>query len=90
MAFKDEVSSLDRIATALEEMGEAEGAGIPKPTIEDAGKVLMVDAEGKWTLADIPSQLPAVETTDEGKVLTVSAEGEWEAADLPTDDTPGT
>jgi len=83
MAYKDEVGSLDRIAKALEDMGAAEGAGIPTPKVEDAGKVLMVDAEGKWTLGTIPVELPAVETTDEGKVLTVSAEGKWEAADLP-------
>ena len=79
---KSEIGSLDRIANALEGMAEADGAGIPAPTIEDVGKVLMVDAEGKWTLADIPSQLPAVETTDEGKVLTVDSSGEW-AAVLP-------
>lgn len=84
MAFKDDVGSLDRIAKAIEDMGEAQGAGIPTPAVDDAGKVLMVDAEGKWTLATIPSQLPTVADTDAGKVLTVSAEGEWEAADLPT------
>jgi len=89
MAFKDEVSSLDRIATALESLSEAEGAGIPTPALTDAGKVLMVDNEGKWTLASIPSQLPAVTAAeDEGKVLTVSNEGAWVAAALPTDDTP--
>lgn len=85
MAFKDEVGSLDRIAKAIEDMGAAQGAGIPTPAIGDAGKVLMVDNEGKWTLAAIPSQLPAVDAEDEGKVLTVSAEGEWEAADLPNE-----
>ena len=86
MAFKDEVSSLDRIAKAVEGIAESEGAGIPVPKLADAGKVLMVDAEGKWTLDSIPVELPAVATTDEGKVLTVSAEGKWEAADLPTGD----
>lgn len=84
MAFKDEVSSLDRIATALEGLAQAEGAGIPVPTAEDVGKVLMVDEEGKWKLAAIPSQLPAVDAEDEGKVLTVSDAGEWEAAELPS------
>ena len=81
MAFKDEVSSLDRIATALEGLSEAEGAGIPKPTIADAGKVLMVDDEGKWTLGNV---LPAVAGTDEGKVLTVDNTGAWEAANIPS------
>lgn len=84
MAFKDEVSSLDRIATALEGIGEAEGAGFPTPTSEDAGKVLMVDEEGKWKLAAIPSQLPSVTSSDEGKVLTVGSDGEWGAEDLPS------
>jgi hypothetical protein len=84
MAFKDEVSSLDRIATALEGLAQAEGAGIPVPTPEDVGKVLMVDEEGKWKLSAIPSQLPAVDAEDEGKVLTVSDAGEWEAAELPS------
>ena len=80
---KTEIQALDRIAKAVEVMGEAQGAGIPTPTAEDAGKVLMVDENGKWVLAAIPSQLPDVTDADEGKVLTVSAEGEWEAADLP-------
>ena len=84
MAFKDDVGSLDRIAKAIEDMGEAQGAGIPVPTAEDVGKVLTVDEEGKWTLANIPSQLPSVDSGDEGKVLTVSDAGEWEAADLPS------
>ena len=84
MAIKDEVASLDRIAKGIEEMAEAQGAGIPTPTIDDAGKVLMVDNEGKWTLATIPSQLPAVSGEDEGKVLTVDSNGDWGAADLPT------
>ena len=86
MAFKDQVSSLDRIATALEAMGEAEGAGIPTPTAEDEGKVLMVDAEGKWTLATIPSQLPTVDSEDVGKVLTVDSDGKWVADELTLTD----
>ena len=82
MAFKDEVSSLDRIATALEGIEQAEGAGIPAPRITDAGKVLMVDSEGKWTLAAV---LPDVSDIDEGKVLTVNSSGEWAAANVPTE-----
>lgn len=85
MAFKDEVNSLDRIATALEALSEAEGAGIPTPKQTDAGKVLMVGEDGKWKLAAIPTELPAVETTDEGKVLTVDSEGKWVAEDLPVE-----
>ena len=84
MAIKDEISCLDRIAQGIEDMAEAQGAGIPTPTESDAGKVLMVGEDGKWMLGTIPSQLPEVADTDEGKVLTVSAAGEWEAANLPT------
>ena len=84
MAIKDEVGSLDAIAKAVENVGEALGAKIPTPAESDAGKVLMVDEDGKWKLAAIPSQLPAVTGTDEGKVLTVDSEGKWVADDLPS------
>ena len=84
---KTEINSLDRIADVLEDFAEAEGAGIPVPTADDVGKVLTVDENGKWTLATIPSQLPAVTAaTDEGKVLTVNSEGKWAAAALPSSD----
>lgn len=83
---KSEIGSLDRIADAIEEMAAAEGAGIPMPKVADAGKVLMVDAEGKWKLSNIPAELPAVAAADEGKVLTVTAEGKWAAEDLPGGD----
>ena len=56
---KNEVNSLDRIADTLKEMAEAQGAGIPEPTVEDAGKVLMVGEDGKWKLAEIPSEDPS-------------------------------
>lgn len=79
---KTEQSSLDAIATAIENLATAEGAGIPTPKVADAGKVLMVGSDGKWKLAAV---LPAVETTDEGKILTVNSEGAWAAANALTE-----
>ena len=80
----NETGALEKIEKTLKAWAQAQGAGIPTPTAEDVGKVLMVNDEGKWVLSAIPSQLPAVETTDEGKVLTVDSSGDWVAADLPT------
>ena len=85
MASIDTPAALNKMTEEIKKMAKAQGAGIPEPKAEDSGKVLMVDAEGKWTLASIPSQLPAVESTDEGKILAVNAEGEWAAADAPTE-----
>ena len=84
MAFMNDTGCLDRIATALEAIANLMQADIPVPEVGDAGKVLTVDAEGKWTLATPEKELPAVESTDEGKVLTVNSSGEWVAENLPT------
>ena len=59
-----------------------EGAALPTVSAGDSGKVLTVNAEGKWVAANIPSQLPAVSSANNGQVLTVS-EGVWAAAALP-------
>ena len=56
---------------------------LPAVTSSDAGKILTVNAEGKWVAATPASQLPAVTSSDSGKVLTVSAQGAWGAAALP-------
>lgn len=56
---------------------------LPAVTSSDAGKILTVNAEGKWVAATPASQLPAVAAADEGKVLTVNSSGEWAAAALP-------
>ena len=83
MAATDTAAAINKLTEAVKELASAEGAGIPTPKNTDVGKVLMVDSDGKWKLAAIPSQLPSVETTDEGKVLTVDNEGKWAAADVP-------
>jgi hypothetical protein len=56
---------------------------LPAVTAADVGKILTVNAEGKWVAAAPASQLPAVTSSDSGKVLTVSAQGAWGAAALP-------
>lgn len=59
---------------------------LPLVTDDDAGKILMVDENGKWAAADAPTELPEVAVADAGKVLMVDEEGAWTAAVLPADD----
>ena len=51
----------------------AAGSQVPEIDIEDAGKILGVDAEGKIVAKTDP--VPAVTSADEGKALIVNAEG---------------
>ncbi len=68
----------NNVVSAIEEVAKALGNEIPEPTVANAGKCLMIDSEGKWTLG---SPLPAVTKADDvGKVLTVNSDGEWAAA----------
>lgn len=56
----------------------------------DAGKVPTVSNDGTYTLAAIPTELPAIGDSDSGKVLTVSDELAAEWASLPENDTAPT
>lgn len=79
-----QVGILNAINETLKQLADAIGASIPTPKAEDAGKILMVGDDGKWKLANVPTELPAVEATDEGKVLMVDSEGKWGADELPS------
>ena len=83
MASTDTAAAINKLTEEVKKLAQAEGAGIPEPKTTDAGKVLMVDAEGKWTLGTVLPTVTAL--SDAGKVLTVSNEGAWVAADAPTE-----
>ena len=76
-----------KMANALQDIADklvgVDVTELPAVTAADAGKILTVNAEGKWVAAAPASQLPAVTSSDSGKVLTVSAQGAWGAAALP-------
>lgn len=78
---------MGKMTKALEEIAEklvgVDVTELPAVTAADVGKILTVNAEGKWVAAAPASQLPAVTSGDSGKVLTVSAQGVWGAAALP-------
>ena len=80
----DVASAINALTEEVKKGNNADNPGFPTPKAADAGKVLMVDSNGKWTLASVPTELPTVTSDDEGKVLTVDSEGTWEAAELPS------
>ena len=58
---------------------EAGSTELPAVTDVDEGKILAVNASGKWDKADAPTELPEVSASDNGDVLTV-VEGAWAKA----------
>ncbi len=84
MSSTDTAAAINKLTEEVKKLAQATGASIPEPKTTDSGKVLMVGSDGKWKLADIPSQLPTVTAADdEGKVLTVDDQGKWAAAAVP-------
>jgi hypothetical protein len=59
------------------------GSDLPPITPQDEGKVLTVDDNGEWEVANVPTELPSVTSTDNGKFLCVS-NGEWAAVTVPS------
>jgi len=57
-----------------------DGYMFPRSLRRDSGKVMTVSPTGEWSVAAIPSQLPAVTASDNGKILKV-VDGVWTAVD---------
>ena len=79
-----DVANLTTTPELLAKISVVAGAGaseLPVVAKKDAGKVLTVNSNGKWSAGG--ATLPAVTSTDNGKVLVVS-EGAWTVGDVPT------
>lgn len=50
MAVTDTAAAINALTKEVKRMAEAQGAGFPTPTSEDAGKILGVDENGNWAL----------------------------------------
>lgn len=62
------------------------GNYLPSISAQDAGKVMTVESDGSWGVENVPTELPAVETTDKDKYLHTNAStGAVEWADAPTE-----
>lgn len=82
-----EVANITTTPELLAKISVVAGAGaseLPVVAKKDAGKVLTVNSNGKWSAGG--ATLPAVSATDNGKVLLVS-EGAWTVANLPASNT---
>ena len=82
-----DVANLTTTPELLEKISVVAGAGaseLPVVKKADAGKVLTVNGNGKWSAGG--ATLPAVSATDNGKVLMVS-DGAWVVDNLPASNT---
>lgn len=90
VALGGELTDVANITTTPEMLAKISvvaGAGaseLPVVKKADAGKVLTVNGNGKWSAGG--ATLPAVTSTDNGKVLLVS-DGAWTVADIPASNT---
>lgn len=90
VALGGELTDVANITTTpelLAKISVVAGAGaseLPVVAKKDAGKVLTVNGNGKWSAGG--ATLPAVSASDNGKVLLVS-EGAWTVADIPASNT---
>ena len=83
----EDVANLTTTPELLAKISVVAGAGaseLPVVKKADAGKVLTVNGNGKWSAGG--ATLPAVSGSDNGKVLLVS-EGEWTVANIPASNT---
>lgn len=80
--IKGLVSPANWVERAFADIGG--GDSLPTVTSADAGKALIVNSDGEWGAAELPTELPTVTTADAGKILIVNAQGEWEAGSIPS------
>ena len=83
----EDVANLTTTPELLAKISVVAGAGaseLPVVKKADAGKVLTVNGNGKWSVGG--ATLPAVSASDNGKVLLVS-DGAWVVDDIPASNT---
>lgn len=59
-------------------------AELPAATVGDAGKAVMVNAEGEYGLNNVPSPVPVPTVADAGKAVMVGSDGNYGLNNVPT------